>query len=705
MALDPYAPCPCGSGKKFKWCCQPIHVEIDKAFHQDAEGQHESALRAMDRVVVEHPANPEAWGRKAQLLYQNDRVEEAENALQKSFEINPNYPFGHYLRAMFRYYEGEIPGALLLFRKAAELYDPQARDVLAQVYSMVGDCEFKLNNPVAARAAFRIALHLKPSDEELSKAFEQLFGAQSHFPAAARREYAFMSRATRAWESALASATTGRLSDTARAFEQFTAENSEDAAAWFNLGLARAWLGDNRRALEALDRYVALEADETRAAAAWAMGEVLRCGYGMEDVADYREHSVTFQIRNPEAVAAILNDWHATRRCLFADTGQGQNVVSGLVIEEPRMIAAGSSAGQVGRLGAYFLAAGGIFRLWHSAKELLDGIRREVWQRAGAGLSDPIEKEMPIRFGDVCAEALLFPIGPITNEEMAKRMQAHAEHFFEEAWVQRPLRSLNNISPIAAAGHSTLKKKLAGVVQFLKECAGGAGVELYEFDRLRRRLGLLADEAAVKRDLQAAPQSEVGPAATAGAPDIAALGTEGLNGLQVDSLTEEQLEQAFQTAGRLDASELVGRFARALIARPPNSNHPDRYPLYSCLIQLALEHGDTDLALECVNEGEKADCEQNEGKRRNDYELRRGQVQTKRGATDAAEDVFQRLIERVPGELRYRGAAAEAMLSARQGALALRFAEQGLAKAREMNNRDSEEYFKELVAAARKQGQ
>jgi len=31
MALDQYDPCPCGSGKKFKWCCLPIHVEIDRA--------------------------------------------------------------------------------------------------------------------------------------------------------------------------------------------------------------------------------------------------------------------------------------------------------------------------------------------------------------------------------------------------------------------------------------------------------------------------------------------------------------------------------------------------------------------------------------------------------------------------------------------------------------------------------------------------
>jgi len=60
MPLDAYSPCPCGSGKKFKWCCQPIHVEIDKAFHQESEGQFEAALRTMEQVTTDHPGNPEA---------------------------------------------------------------------------------------------------------------------------------------------------------------------------------------------------------------------------------------------------------------------------------------------------------------------------------------------------------------------------------------------------------------------------------------------------------------------------------------------------------------------------------------------------------------------------------------------------------------------------------------------------------------------
>jgi len=168
-------------------------------------------------------------------------------------------------------------------------------------------------------------------------------------------------------------------------------------------------------------------------------------------------------------------------------------------------------------------------------------------------------------------------------------------------------------------------------------------------------------------------------------------------------LTDDNLERAYQAAQKLEARELAGRFAQSLVARPARADRPDRYPWYTHLVQQALAQGDTDTALNYLNEGEKADCEQNQGRRRNEYELRRGQVHVRRGELDQAQDIFDRLIERVPSEPRYQGSAAEAMLSARQGARALKFAEQGLAQARARNDRDSEQYFLELVSAARKQ--
>ena len=181
------------------------------------------------------------------------------------------------------------------------------------------------------------------------------------------------------------------------------------------------------------------------------------------------------------------------------------------------------------------------------------------------------------------------------------------------------------------------------------------------------------------------------------------MGAAELAALQAESLTDEQLEQAFQAAQKLDAADLAARFVRTLTARPPRPEPTDRFPWYAYLMQHALKNGQLDAALDFVNEGERVDCDQNEGRRRNDYELRRGQVHVKRGEADAAADVFQRLIERAPDDLKYRGSAAEAMLTLKQGARALRFAEEGLAIARQRNDRDSEQYLQELAGAARKQ--
>jgi tetratricopeptide (TPR) repeat protein len=279
-------------------------------------------------------------------------------------------------------------------------------------------------------------------------------------------------------------------------------------------------------------------------------------------------------------------------------------------------------------------------------------------------------------------------VGVADKDEAERGVREEVQKYFEETWIHQPLRSLGGVPPIDAAGSPNMRKKVLGVIAFLQECATVGG-RPYDFDRLRRKLGLLG------------PSAET---AVAGSKlDIASMGTAELAGLPAESLAEDQLEQAYQAAIKLDARDLAGRFAQTLVARPPRAERPDRYPWHAHLVQLSLSEGNTDAALNQLNEGEKDDCEHNEGRRRNDYELRRAQIHAKRGETDTAQAIFERLIERAPSDLKYRGSAAEAMLAVKQGGKALRFAEQGLAEARKKNDRDSEGYFMELVEAARRQ--
>src|SRR2546421_5723329 len=194
MPLDPYVSCPCGSGKKFKWCCAPYYTHVERAFEQERLGQHETALHTIQELTKAHPEQPAVWGYYAQFLYnlgqvqrteaeRNRYVEQAEESLTRALGLNPNFGMAHFLRGLFRENEGELIGALMLFRKAAESYDPEAHDQLAQVYERIFRTELLLlNRPVAARAALERVLHFQPADAELRAQFEALFGEQSRLP-------------------------------------------------------------------------------------------------------------------------------------------------------------------------------------------------------------------------------------------------------------------------------------------------------------------------------------------------------------------------------------------------------------------------------------------------------------------------------------------------------------------------------------------
>src|SRR5262245_31905238 len=222
MAINPYASCPCGSGKQFKWCCQPYYSFVEKALAQHEKGQNAAAEQTVAQLVEKFPNTPQVLGYQAQILFLNDKNEQAEATLQKAFDLDANFAYGYWLRGLMRLEEGEEEGALILFRKTAELLDPNARDVQAQVNTRIAELELHFNNPVAARAAMDRALHAVPQLQELRQALNSVFGSESRLPESARRAYAFRvapALLTAVWAPMLESAATGKLTDALKAFE------------------------------------------------------------------------------------------------------------------------------------------------------------------------------------------------------------------------------------------------------------------------------------------------------------------------------------------------------------------------------------------------------------------------------------------------------------------------------------------------------
>ncbi len=89
--VDPYSPCPCGSGQKFKWCCQKVESYAEKAMRLWDSGQTETALAALDEGLKKAPGNPWLSLRKALYLVVKERFDQAEPVLQKLVETHPDH--------------------------------------------------------------------------------------------------------------------------------------------------------------------------------------------------------------------------------------------------------------------------------------------------------------------------------------------------------------------------------------------------------------------------------------------------------------------------------------------------------------------------------------------------------------------------------------------------------------------------------------
>lgn len=698
MAIDPYAQCPCGSGKKFKWCCQPYHQDVVKAFEAVENGQPEVAEKLITQLVKQHPQNPVLQVRHAQLLARQQRTGESEQALERALQLDPQHAFAHYMRGMLRLGEGELIGALLLFRRAAECCVPEATDHLSQTLQSIAECELKLNRPVAARAALAAAVVLTPKDDELQQTFENLFGQPPRPPACARKHYRLRdlpantpTSLRKLHQEAATILPRGRFAAARKLLAQLTEALPEQASAQFNHGLCLAFLGDSQAALAALGRSLELESDDQHAVETAALMEVLRCGHDADTPNDYETHQVFLAIRDPQRIVTLLQEYQRKGRILAAKLQQETGTIEGVFTVERTALVAIPEQSNYAQHGAYFMIAGNELLLFRNNQAVLQRIVSELVEASAGALVQVRTRKVPCNFGDVLLDAILFPARPnLPTPEVEQKRREFAQQFFEERWINQPRHSLVGQTPAEAAQTPLGRKRLLGIVQFIADCAQGYdrdtadGVgRLYDFDRLRRRLGLsIADpDSDPTSDIHGQPPQQLAQ-------------------LPVDKLNLSQLEEAFRAAMRQDQPELAARFAIAATQAPADPAHADRYPYFAFLARQALNNNQYDLALELLQRGEEDDRSHNNGQRGSDYLLQRGQALTRRADPPAAEAVFAQLLQREPTNLRAHGSAVEAMIALRQKHRASQWAELGLAEARKQNDKDGEGYFLELLDAA-----
>ncbi|QDU53943.1 tetratricopeptide repeat protein [Aeoliella mucimassa] len=150
--MDPYSLCPCGSGKKLKFCCSDLIGEIEK-IHRMIEGdQPRAALRHVEQTLQKSPGRASLLDLQAMLQLSLGELESAEKTVAEFLKADPDSPSAHAHHAMVLAEREDASGAIAALQSALERVEVNLPQRVLEAIGSVGHAVLSAGDIVAARA-------------------------------------------------------------------------------------------------------------------------------------------------------------------------------------------------------------------------------------------------------------------------------------------------------------------------------------------------------------------------------------------------------------------------------------------------------------------------------------------------------------------------------------------------------------------------
>lgn len=160
---ESYSPCPCASGKKFKFCCQKIFKDIIFAMCAAQDGQLQEALKYIKIAEGKVGRTAEVVCREAVCWSFYDSTK-TQLLLAEALQINPNHPRANYVCGIDAKDAGDYEQAISFYLTAIENYPVEDKFHLNETYNNLGTAFYELGKYKDAKEAWEKALVLLPSD-------------------------------------------------------------------------------------------------------------------------------------------------------------------------------------------------------------------------------------------------------------------------------------------------------------------------------------------------------------------------------------------------------------------------------------------------------------------------------------------------------------------------------------------------------------
>jgi hypothetical protein len=266
MPMDPYTICPCGSGKKLKFCCQPISTEMEKVERLIDNHQPRMALQILDKLASTNEQNPWVITRQAASLLSDDRAADAKTVLLKFLRQRSDHPSANALYGMAMLQCDGLPEARKAIQRAFRFSIAAEPVIVAGLAQYMCEYHWQLEQFMAARQHLVMALQLgneNQRQEMLNLLME--FDADPSVPFVFRGGqsipvYSPPDAAAEKVNKAQRLASVGCWGDAAAQLTEVAEQiDIGSAALWGLIGLYRAWNGDEAAAALALHKSAELD--------------------------------------------------------------------------------------------------------------------------------------------------------------------------------------------------------------------------------------------------------------------------------------------------------------------------------------------------------------------------------------------------------------------------------------------------------------
>jgi tetratricopeptide (TPR) repeat protein len=163
-----YDPCPCASGKKFKFCCQKAFKDITFAMCEAQDGNLDEALKFMKQAEDKVGRTAEILCRYA-ICWSFFDMKEFRKYLAQAIELNPNHPRANYVSGIEAVAEKKYEDAIKFYKTAIEHYPQNDKFHLNETYNNLGTAYFELKKYKEAKEVWEKALVLFPTDEMVKR--------------------------------------------------------------------------------------------------------------------------------------------------------------------------------------------------------------------------------------------------------------------------------------------------------------------------------------------------------------------------------------------------------------------------------------------------------------------------------------------------------------------------------------------------------